>query len=74
MGERSWLDTCTRGTYDLLCAACDTGGVTERVVVLSTLSIFDHAFFFYFHVQAPMLDQITHVLVGTFSTDDAILR
>ena len=41
MGERSWLDTCTRGTYDLLCAACDTGGVTERVVVLSTLAIFE---------------------------------
>ena len=24
-----------------LCAACDTGGVTERVVVLSTLAIFE---------------------------------
>ena len=39
-GERTWLDTCTRGTYDLLCAACETGGVVERVVVLSTLDLF----------------------------------
>lgn len=40
LGQRTWLDTCTRGTYDLLCAACDTGGVVERVVVLSTLDVF----------------------------------
>jgi nucleoside-diphosphate-sugar epimerase len=40
VGHRGWVDTCTRGTYDLLCAACDTGGVVERVVVLSTLDIF----------------------------------
>jgi nucleoside-diphosphate-sugar epimerase len=37
-GGRAWLDSCTRGTYDLLCAAAEAS--VQRVVVLSTLDLF----------------------------------
>lgn len=39
IGERTWLDTAGRGTYDLLSAACDSTS-TRSVFVLSTLDLF----------------------------------
>eukprot|EP01045_Picozoa_sp_COSAG04_P032655 COSAG04_NODE_6474_length_1319_cov_2.468852_1_plen_215_part_00 len=38
VGQRSWLDTCSRGTYDLLTAAAESG--VARAVVVSTLDLF----------------------------------
>ena len=39
IGERTWLDTAGRGTYDLLSAACDSTSA-RSVFVLSTLDLF----------------------------------
>jgi nucleoside-diphosphate-sugar epimerase len=39
IGERTWLDTAGRGTYDLLSAACDSTS-TRSVIVLSTMDLF----------------------------------
>ena len=39
VGQRTWLDTASRGTYDLLGAACDTLAA-RHVIILSTLDLF----------------------------------